>query len=88
MWWLLQCGGCCTLYAVVAVGCRLLHNSNGLPGLLAPCSSGNRSDGLQLWNAPEQMKRMWSVLMLPYLRGSRRRLTAQHHSVSTHPRGP
>jgi hypothetical protein len=71
-------------------GCRLLHNNNGRPaqdGLLAPCSSGSRSDGLQLWNAPEQMKRMWSVLMLPYLRGSRRRLTAQHHSVPTL-RGP
>ena len=32
-----------------------------------PCSSGRRSEGLQWWKAPEQMKRMWSVLMLPYL---------------------
>mmetsp|Transcript_12895 Transcript_12895/g.35140 ORF Transcript_12895/g.35140 Transcript_12895/m.35140 type:complete len:252 (-) Transcript_12895:645-1400(-) len=30
-----------------------------------PCSSAIRSEGLQEWNAPEHMKRMWSVLTFP-----------------------
>mmetsp|Transcript_11584 Transcript_11584/g.34329 ORF Transcript_11584/g.34329 Transcript_11584/m.34329 type:complete len:209 (-) Transcript_11584:596-1222(-) len=32
-----------------------------------PCSSARRSEGLHWWKAPEQTKRMWSVLMLPCL---------------------
>lgn len=30
-----------------------------------PWSSGMRSDGLTLWNAPDAMKRMWLVEMFP-----------------------
>ncbi len=32
-----------------------------------PCSSGKRSDGFATWNAPEAIKRTWSVLTCPYL---------------------
>ena len=32
-----------------------------------PCSSASMSLGLQLWKAPLQMNRMWSVLILPCL---------------------
>ena len=32
-----------------------------------PCSSGIRSEGFDMWNAPEAMNRMWSVLTMPYL---------------------
>ncbi|MNV48293.1 hypothetical protein D3C71_1401920 [compost metagenome] len=32
-----------------------------------PCSSGIRSLGLDRWNAPDAMNRMWSVLIMPYL---------------------
>src|SRR3546814_7600386 len=31
-----------------------------------PCSSGNRSEGLATWNAPDAMKRIWSVFTGPY----------------------
>ncbi|MCY1298707.1 hypothetical protein D9M70_482050 [compost metagenome] len=32
-----------------------------------PCSSGTRSLGLDRWNAPEAMNRMWSVFTMPSL---------------------
>src|SRR5882672_5774365 len=32
-----------------------------------PCSSGIRSEGLERWNAPLAMNRMWSVFTIPYL---------------------
>ena len=32
-----------------------------------PCNSGIKSLGLDKWNAPEAMNRMWSVLTMPYL---------------------
>ncbi len=32
-----------------------------------PWSSGIRSDGFAMWNAPAAMKRMWSVRTMPYL---------------------
>ena len=48
-----------------------------------PCSSGSRSDGLEIWNAPEAMNRMWSVFtapclvetVVPSISGSRSRCT-------------
>ena len=30
-----------------------------------PCSSGMRSAGRDMWNAPEAMNRMWSVRTMP-----------------------
>ena len=30
-----------------------------------PCSSGIRSDGLDKWKAPDAIKRIWSVLIMP-----------------------
>lgn len=30
------------------------------------CSSASMSEGLELWKAPEQINRTWSVLTLPY----------------------
>ena len=32
-----------------------------------PCSSGNKSDGLANWKAPEAINKMWSVLIGPCL---------------------
>ena len=48
-----------------------------------PCNSGNRSEGFAIWNAPEAMNRMWSVLtapclvetVVPSISGSRSRCT-------------
>ena len=48
-----------------------------------PCSSGNRSDGLATWNAPEAMNSTWSVftgpclveIVVPSISGSRSRCT-------------
>ena len=48
-----------------------------------PCSSGNRSEGLARWNAPEAMNSTWSVLtapclvatVVPSISGSRSRCT-------------
>ena len=60
-----------------------------------PCSSGMRSLGLAVWNAPEAMKSMWSVLTGPYLvvtvepstMGSRSRCTPAR-LTSAPPRAP
>jgi hypothetical protein len=48
-----------------------------------PCSSGNRSDGLEMWNAPDAMNSTWSVFtgpclvltVVPSISGSRSRCT-------------
>ena len=32
-----------------------------------PCNSGIKSEGLDRWNAPEAINKMWSVLIGPYL---------------------
>ena len=31
-----------------------------------PCNSGSKSEGLASWNAPDAIKRIWSVLIGPY----------------------
>ena len=48
-----------------------------------PCSSGSRSDGFDMWKAPDAMNRMWSVFtapclvetVVPSISGSRSRCT-------------
>ena len=48
-----------------------------------PCSSGSRSDGLETWNAPEAMNRMWSVFTAPCLVDDRGALD-QRQQVALH----
>ena len=54
---------------------RMRRKSSRVSGLSStrigrrPCSSGRRSDGFAVWNAPEAMNRMWSVFTEPCLVG-------------------
>ena len=56
-----------------------------------PCSSGNRSDGLAMWNAPDAINRMWSVFtapclvdtVVPSISGSRSRCTPSRETSPT-----
>src|SRR5258707_4304316 len=53
------------------------------PSDMLPCSSGNMSEGLAMWKAPEQMNSTWSVFtgpclvftVVPSINGSRSRCT-------------
>jgi len=49
-----------------------------------PCSSGNKSDGLVWWKAPEAINRMWSVLTAPCFVANRRAFD-QRQEVALHP---
>ena len=77
------------LISEASVSVRMRRKSSRVSALSStrigsrPCSSGNRSDGFDRWNAPEAMNRMWSVLtepclvetVVPSISGSRSRCT-------------
>ena len=58
-----------------------------------PCNSGIKSEGLTRWNAPDAIKRMWSVLTVPYfvetvqpsIKGSKSRCTPSRETSPPEP---